>query len=295
MLGQLILIISEVQLEFDMNWLQRLEETKFWLMAIAVGLIALHLNLSQRANDLDLFGTSLLFWGAVASVIWERRHILTLESGVFSSFFGASLIALVLLKSSSISGFDIFLRFSPFISAISLAFLASGVRGLKQYWQELFILSFIIIPPGLLLRFVDLATLTAKFTAVILWYLGFPVNRQGVNLVLPTGTVEVASGCTGVHAILQLLGLAILCLFMFPTTLKQKILVPITAILIGFVVNAIRVGLMAILVAFSHPKSFEYWHTGTGSLIFSMIAVMIFGLFCWWAILRNEPKNQDAL
>jgi cyanoexosortase A len=162
----------------EINWLKHVQEPKYWLLGIASGLIALHLTLASRTNDTDLFGTMLLFWGVVAFLIWERHESLTFESGVFASFFGASLIALILLKSSSISGYDLFIRTTPFLSGISLALLASGTKGLKQYWQELLILAYTAIPPGFIGVFVDLATLTAKFSAFLLHYLGFEVCAE---------------------------------------------------------------------------------------------------------------------
>jgi cyanoexosortase A len=276
----------------EINWLKHVQEPKYWLLAIAAGLIALHLTLTSRTNDADLFGTMLLFWGVVAFLIWERHESLTFESGIFASCFGASLIALILLKSSSIYGYDFFIRATPFLSGISLALLASGTKGLKQYWQELMILAYTAIPPGLIGIFVDVAKLTAKFSAFILHYLGFEVVRQGVFLILEKGSVEVYHGCSGVNAILQLLGLALVFLLMFPTTTGQKIIVPIVAIIIAFSVNAGRVALMAVLVSLSQPQAFKYWHEGSGSVVFSMIAVLIFGIFCWFAILKNEPDNN---
>lgn len=278
----------------EINWLKHVQEPKYWLLGIASGLIALHLTLTSRTNDTDLFGTMLLFWGVVAFLIWERHESLTFESGVFATCFGASLIALILLKSSSISGgYDVFIRISPFLSGISLALLASGIKGLKQYWQELLILAYTGIPPGLIGIFVDVALLTAKFSAFILHYVGFEVVRQGVFLILEKGSVEVYHGCSGVNAILQLLGMAVVFLLMFPTTVGQKIIVPFVAVLIAFVVNAARVALMAVLVSLSQPEAFKYWHEGNGSVIFSMIAVLIFGLFCWLAILQDEPQNKE--
>ena len=277
----------------EINWLKHVQEPKYWLLGIASGLIALHLTLTSRTNDTDLFGTMLLFWGVVVFLIWERHESLTFESGVFASFFGASLIALILLKSSSISGYDFFIRATPFLSGISLALLASGTKGLKQYWQELLILGYTAIPPGFLGVLVDIALLTAKFSAFILHYLGFEVLRKGVFLILEKGSVEVYHGCSGVNVILQLLGMAVVFLLMFPTTVGQKIVVPLVAIISAFVVNAARVALLAVLVSLSQPEAFEYWHLGSGSVIFSMIAVFIFGLFCWFAILKDQPPNKE--
>ncbi|NQE32487.1 cyanoexosortase A [Microcoleus asticus] len=277
----------------EINSLKHIQEPKYWLLGIASGLIVLHLTLTSRTNDTDLFGTMLLFWGVVAFLIWERHESLTFESGIFASFFGSSLIALILLKSSSISGYDFFIRATPFLSGISLALLASGTKGLKQYWQELLILGYTAIPPGLIGVFVDVAKLTAKFSAFILHYLGFEVVRKGVFLILEKGSVEVYHGCSGVNAMLQLLGMALVFLLMFPTTVGQKIVLPLVAIIIAFVVNAARVALMAVLVSLSQPAAFKYWHEGNGSVIFSMIAVSIFGLFCWFAILKDQPQNKE--
>lgn len=274
------------------NWLNYVREPKYWLLAIAVSLIALHLTLTSRINSPDLNGSMYLFWGVVAFMFWEKREKFTLESGIFATFFGLTLIALILLKSTSISGYDIFLRLAPFLSIFSLGIVASGFKGLKQYWQELLILGYIAIPPGAILVFIDLAKITAQFAAFFLHYLGFEVYRKGVFLILPTGSVEVYHGCSGAQIIHQLLGLAIIFLMMFPTTLNQRILVPIVAVLIAFVVNASRVALMAIIV--SNKDAFEYWHLGQGSLVFSMIAVGFFGAFCWFAILRDEPKKEDT-
>jgi exosortase/archaeosortase family protein len=66
------------------------------------------------------------------------------------------------------------------------------------------------------------------------------------------------------------------------------------AVITAFVVNAARVALLAVLVSLSQLEAFKYWHQGTGSVIFSMIAVLIFGLFCWFAILKDQPPNNEG-
>ncbi|MCT7961931.1 cyanoexosortase A [Laspinema sp. D1] len=274
-----------------MSFVQTLQEPKYWLLGIAAGLMTINITLMWKYAPVDVVGTSLLFWGGAAFLIWERYESFKLQSGPISSLLGVAIVALILLKSATLNSYDIFLRLSPFMSGIGLGLIASGIKGLKQYWQELFILGFMSISTGLLLRIFDISPLTAKFSALILWYLGFPVTRQGIYVNLPTGSIEVYSGCSGYSAILQLLGLSILFLFMFPTTRKQKIYIPLAAIILGFIVNGIRVALMAFLVAYSNKESFEYWHYGDGSLIFSMFGVFLLGLFCWFFILRNEPEN----
>jgi cyanoexosortase A len=272
----------------------RLKNAQFWLLAIAAGLIAIHITLTWKSDNGSLLGNSLLFWIAISSIIWEKRDSLNLESGVFSSFFGLSIVGILLLKSASLTSFGGFLFLFPFIVAVAIALIASGFRGLKQYKGELLVL-FLIYAPKLLPSFLinHITLLTAKFATFILWYTGFEVTRSGVYVYLPTGSIEVALGCSGIQIVFQQLGLAIIFLLMFPLNRQQKILAPIVAATLGFVVNGIRVALMGVIVAKGSQEAFEYWHDGDGSLIFSMIAVILFGLFCWFLLNINETKNKQ--
>ncbi|MBW4626724.1 MAG: cyanoexosortase A [Brasilonema octagenarum HA4186-MV1] len=271
----------------------QLKYPQIWLLAIGAGLIAINLAVLWKANNSSLLGMTFLFWAAISSLVWEKRYSLNLESEIFSSFFGLTLIALLLIKSISLTSFGVFLYLSPVILAIGLALLASGFKGLKQYKAELFILFFLSLPK-LLSSWLDISLLTAKFTTLILWYTGFEVARNGTLIYLPTGSVEVYSGCSGIELIFQLVGLALLFLLMFPQNLKYQILIPFVAGTLAFIVNALRVALMAILVAQGHMEVFDYWHEGDGSLVFSLIAVLLFGLFCWFHLGRSELRNKDA-
>lgn len=268
---------------------------QLWLLAIATGLITIHLTLTSRANDASLLGTSTLFWISVCSLIWHKRNALNLESRVFSNFWGLLIIAFVLLKSISVSGYDPFLRLFPLISTFGVALLASGFKGLKQYWQELLMLCFLVPSPGTLALLIDISTLTAKFATAILWYMGFEVYRQGVYIHFPTGSIEVYPGCSGIENMLYLLGLSVIFLLMFPTKWLEKIILPIVAVSLAFVVNGVRVAILGIFAASANPQALEYWHKGDGSLIFSMIGVGILGLFCIFLLRQDEYEDHDSV
>ncbi|MGA9380655.1 MAG: cyanoexosortase A [Phormidium sp.] len=272
--------------------IKHLKTSKFWLLGITSGLVAIHLTLTWRAEDSSLWGISILFWLAVGSMLWSKRHTFILESSAFSSILGTIFVGLVLIKSISIFGYDPFLRIFPIISGLGMALIASGFPGLKQYWRELLVLCFIAPSPGALSILIDISLLTAKFATAVLWYAGFEVSRQGVYVAVPTGVVEVYSGCSGIETMLQLLGLALVFLVMFPTKKSAKIIVPVVAVCIAFVVNGIRVALLAVLSAPSSKQAFEYWHKGDGSLVFSTIAVLIFGLFCLFLLRQNQSDDD---
>jgi hypothetical protein len=48
-------------------------------------------------------------------------------------------------------------------------------------------------------------------------------------------------------------------------------------------------------VALSQQEAFEYWHQGDGSLIFSMIGVLLFGLLCHFLLLQSASEKQDTV
>ncbi|MGV0028639.1 cyanoexosortase A [Phormidesmis priestleyi] len=264
-----------------------LKDAKFWLLGIAVTLTVIQLQLTWSSGHNELIEPSFLCWIAVWFLVWRKRSTVKLESGATATSLGLLLIFWVLIRSTAVSGYDSFLRFSPFVSALGLALVASGFR-LKQYWREWLILSFITIPSTSLLSTIDLSPLTAEFATSILWYLGYPVMQQGVNVVLPTGVVEVYDGCSGSHLILQLLTLTFLFLVVFSNHLISKLLIPLIAVLIGFIVNGIRVAIMAVLFASSNRSAFDYWHIGAGSQVFSVIAVMLLGVFCYFLSTDGE-------
>lgn len=203
------------------------------------------------------------------------------------------LIIWVLAYSTSLPGEEHhFLRLSPFVSSVGLSLLAAGFNGLKQFSQELTILFFLGIPRIILTSWVDISIITAKFSAFLLWYLGFEVSIEGTYIILPTGAVNVYSGCSGIEAIAYLLGLAAIFWVMFPMSHLKKLFVSCVGMAIAFGINAIRVALMAVLTAYSQQEAFVYWHEGDGSTIFAMISVTCFGLFCFCLLRHQEAQSQ---
>ncbi len=267
----------------------------FWLLGLATALVVFFLTQTWKSGDIAHLGMSVLFLLPVASLLWEKRHRLNLKSRALSKAIGALLITLALFTSTSLTDGH-FLRIFPFISGLGLSLFVSGFKRLKQYWKELLILFFLGVPSVLLSSpLTDISPVTAKFSAFLLRYSGFKVSVQGVYLLLPTGGVKVYAACSGMETITYLLGLTVVFLVMFPIKRNNTILVLIVAIILGFIINGVRVALMAVLVASSNPQAFKYWHEGDGSLIFGMIAVLLLGLFCLFLIRQEKPENEDSM
>lgn len=270
----------------------QLKNPKFWLLGIAIGCMTIHLTLVWVGDNSSLFSVSCLFWAAVSSLVWDRHNDLYLESGMFSSLFAFSLLIVLLIKASSLTSLGIFLFVLPPLLGFCVALLASGFKRLRQYKKELLILIVFSITNLIPKIPFDISKLTAKFAAFILWYMGTEVIRNGEKIHLTTGSVEVYSGCSGIELVGQMLGIACIFLLMFPLNIKKRILVPIVATTLAFIVNGFRVALMANLVASNQKEAFKYWHEGDGSLIFSLIAVLCLGIFCW-LILGSGTSNRS--
>lgn len=274
-----------------MDSISRLKEPKFWLIGIAAAIAAIHLTLVDRVYKEDLFATSALFWLAAGTLIWDKRQDLNLQSSLPASIAGSVLLSLMLIRSATLPNSNLFLCALPLVGLLGLALLASGLRGLRQYWRELAIFGFLGIYPILerLLRLISLPVLTAKISHMLLWYTGTDSRRDGVFLHLSGNrSVEVYEACSGAQSILQMLSVAVLFLLMFPLRPLQRVICLLVAVTIGFSVNAGRVALMALLV--KQTEIFQFWHEGQGSLVFSVISVALFGIFCWFAFLRS-PKQ----
>jgi cyanoexosortase A len=268
----------------------------FLLLVLSAAVMAIHLTLVYKIGSPDRQITSLLFWATAAHLIWERHERLKFETSLFASLCGSLLLLLLLLKSIGYCE-QSFLIAYPFIAGVALVLIASGFRGFKIYWQELTLLFFLGIPEVLMSKLTDPAPITAQFANSFLWYAGYPVTQNGIYLQLPGGNVQVYSGCSGVVAMTQLLGMAVLFLTLLPLPWKwyQKLVLPISAIAIGFVVNSLRVSLMAILVSQKQMAAFDYWHEGSGSLIFSVISTLLLVLLVWVLIqlFAIRPPEQE--
>ncbi|HIK38141.1 MAG: cyanoexosortase A [Geminocystis sp.] len=267
----------------------------FWLWVALSALVAINIAIFWQMKNFAHAGMSVLYWSAVYSLLWDRRREIVLKTDFFSCIFGVVLIVTTLVISSHIptTKESHIHSVSPFFFSLGLALIASGFSGLKQFWRELLIIFFLGIPRVIFNLFTDISPLTAKAASFILYYMGFEVSRDGVYISLPQGTVKVYEGCSGIESVTYVLGLSVICLVMFPIKKRYTYFVPVVAILIGFFVNALRVALMAILVAYGNREAFVYWHEGDGSLIFGMIAVGLFGGFYWLLLSGKDRKNSS--
>lgn len=279
-----------------------LTQARFWLLGIAAGIVTLHLTLVWQLDSDQLLSNSLLLWSGVCYLVWQQRsqfHPLSLPPlkptpWCLSRTLGLLPIAFILVRSLTLPNGN-FLAVFPLLGAIGLALLAAGLGGLRQFWRELLILSCLALPNLLfLVMSFDISVTTARFTAYLLWYSGWPVMLEGALLYLGEGAVNVAGGCSGQEQMFHLMGIGVMAVLIFPFRSRWRWGMVPGAIAIAFVINAVRVYLMTLLVAAGNQAGFEYWHDGSGSLIFSMISVGLFGWLYSSVSDRCDPLAMTA-
>ncbi len=270
----------------------------YWLLAIIASLTAIHLTLLFK-NSLDPNIVSLhsLLLIGIASLFWEERENFDLKSDPLSSLIGSLLIGLILIRTVSPGGYH--LSLSPLILGLGVCLLACGRNSLNKYRRELILLSLPALYPLIssLVKAGGITLWTARVSSFLLWAAGFSVHQEGYIITLPRGRVEVLGACAGVDGVLLMLTITVLFFMLVPLKLTQKVMALFVAFCITFILNCLRVSILALLADAHQLDSFTYWHGGNGSLVFSMISVGLFGGFCWFAYVRKvleENCQEDA-
>jgi cyanoexosortase A len=282
-------------------------KTEFWLLAIFGALVALHLNLLwQLTGNGDALVIRIVFWGAIAHLIWKRRDRLNWQSDPISTAIGA--IAIYWLLAMSVSAHNqepLFLWVYSPVAFLGLGLIASGFKGLWQYWREFIITLMIVIPEEWYTSSLMFATeralnvnlVTGKLAAFAFWYLGFNVQSQGAVIVLPNGGVQVETHCTGLVFVFLLLRLCVLLALLFPGFWFRKGLLFLGTGLLAYLLGAARVMLLALVV--HDQQAFDYWHGDAGGQIFSTISILVFGIMCKFVLLDrifdDDPDPSKSI
>jgi cyanoexosortase A len=277
---------------------------RYGMLALLAALLSIYMGLMWRYDDTAHLGMSGLFLLATGLLLWDRREVKLTPTrlGMIVGVIGVALflgISAWLFPQSATSGevgnqggkvFTALLRLLPALAAVAVAILASGLSGLRQFWRESGILLSLGLPGVVAIFIADISPLTARFSGWLLQVSGYDVVREELILHLPGGSVEVYYGCSGMESISYLLGLSALCLIMYPVSGFKRYFTPFMGIVLGFVINAIRVALMAVLWAAGNDSGFNYWHEGEGSLMFGLLAVIAFG--CFYMALQFIDQRQ---
>ena len=285
-----------------MYFKKNIQSNHLWVFSSFVGVALLYLSsIWKTTANIDRLTTDALFWGAIIWLLWRKKERLNFDSDPISSFIGLSLLGLILAKVITLYSFESsLLPLLPFFSTIALVSIVSGLKSFSQYVPELFFSWFLFFPTGVIGHFIDntihITILNAKLATYILYYFGFDVVSHSNQVILSVPEVGkfraiVDYPCAGVPMIILIFKLALLLIAAVSLSKKQRLLIPMFSVALGFLLGVVRVCILTLLIP--APTRFSYWHGSGGSQIFSTLGIVIFSVFCYW-ILYGTGSNKQA-
>lgn len=167
----------------------------------------------------------------------------------------------------------------PVMMGIVLVML--GARTLRQLWFPFFFLIFMIPLPGVFVQMITVPLKTGVSYAAehILYWLGYPIARTGVILVIGQYQLLVADACAGLHSLftLEALGLLYMNLVRHKSWFRN-LLLAILIVPISFASNVVRVIVLTLITFYFGDEAGQgFLHGFAGMVLFMTALLLIIG------------------
>jgi exosortase B len=164
---------------------------------------------------------------------------------------------------------------------VGLILLQRGAAALKAQWFALFFMLFMVPLPGAV---VDTVTMPMKMAVSyaaehVLYWVGYPIGRNGVILQIGQYMLLVADACAGLHTLLTLEALGLLYLNMVRRdSTVRNIGLAILIVPISFTANVIRVMTLSLITYhFGDAAGQGFLHGFAGMVLFLSALLLIIG------------------
>jgi cyanoexosortase A len=268
----------------------------FYLLVALACLASLHFYYIWKINNHIPSLIDILGWSCTGFLLWKRGNKIKIRSSFISTILGVTLIIWMIIRhtlSQSNSAMDALSFVFPIVNFVGLLLITVGFKQLINYKSELAIMSLMSIPTLFVSTTVlsPIAHIDARLMTFILHYIGFTVSRQNTTVLLSKGAVEVMGGCSSIIPLVTVFALLVMLTSLYAAKRKQQTIIYTIATVAVFLINSIRLCLLAVLVNNGNNASFEYWHSGGGAAIFSNIIVVIVGGISY-KILEDNLQTQ---
>ena len=249
---------------------------------------------SQSANDTVY---ALLVWGGAVICMEDLIETLEPRPNLLSLILGTFILILILARTAVIVHWEGIIFALPPIAGLALALICLPITKILRFRDSL--LTLMLIPAfALLMRILPeqpISLLTARVAGLWLQFVGFDVVVRARSVMVPGGGVQVMAACNGVDMMSQIVCVSIIFLLAFPirSALGRFILLA-TAPVIGMLSNSFRIAVLTVATTYGSGKGspvFKFFHDDAGSLVFSGIAVFIFG----WLYLNFLERELASL
>lgn len=210
-------------------------------------------------------------------------------------FFGIGLLLYALGRSQDILLFEIG---SVIWLLVGIALLNLSPKALKAQWFALFFMLFMVPLPGVV---VDTVTMPMKMAVSyvaehVLFWVGYPIGRNGVILQIGQYMLLVADACAGLHTLLTLEALGLLYLNLVRRdSLVRNVSLAILIVPISFTANVIRVmALSLITYHFGDEAGQGFLHGFAGMVLFLSALLLIIAFDSALQTFENLRRRSTA-
>jgi EpsI family protein len=187
-------------------------------------------------------------------LIWNRRTMLATLTPSSSPWLAAPVLAVaaLMLLGGRVAGVQVLEQGALLVSIIGVVLALLGLDYLRASWAAIaYLLLMIPVWDGLTERLHPFfQERSAAIGAQMLSLSGVPVHRDGIILMLPTLTVEVARSCSGVNYLIAVLALGLPLAYLSLPGIWRRIALIVAAMLIAALSNGLRVALISLLAYF---------------------------------------------
>lgn len=267
-----------------------------WL-PIALGLLVLYapsyLSLMQTTWDTPENGHGPIMLAVFIWLVWRQRRALIEGPYAPAPVMGwlcltVGLLLFVLGRSQAIDTLEVA---SHLPVLVGILLLMRGPAPLKAMWFALTFLLFVIPLPGLIVETVT-SVLKQEVSVVveqILYWLGYPIARSGVVLLIGQYQLLMADACSGLNSLFSLGALGMLLVYLTNAAQprgKLHIAMMLVAILpIAFLANVIRVIALVMITWYFGDEAGQGLAHGAAGMILFIVALLM--LLAWDRLLRR--------
>jgi exosortase/archaeosortase family protein len=188
---------------------------------------------------------------------------------------------------------------------IGIALSSWGYKFFRQHWCPVLLILSTAYPPlilsvlGRLWTIVTPPLILEKFMAwagsIYLKLAGLPVVLDGTKLQLPSGGVDVQHGCNGFEMIVTIIAVTFLVGVAFELKRSKTLQLAFLGAVLAMILNAGRIALMAIAVAYWGEDAFEFWHGFWGGQIFASVLFTLYYYLVMGLLPSSAPVSQPRL
>ena len=277
---------------------------------IALAIASTQITLLFRAEHVSTAIATVLIWMASAVLIGDLPAHLSADAsrgrpGLRIWLGLAGLLWCLLVLSFAARFYDLLLFPIPLVCFLAIALL-EGAELRSRTVRDLVLLGCLLPLHQRLattLPTEGIVVHTARLACMGVWSLGRECVASGNRMAMATRHLLVDPPCAGVDTLVLALSSSLVFLVLFPKRrhwFHAAALIG-ASLLIAFGFNAIRVVILAFSSRacdqhwWSQLCGFEFWHLGTGSHLFPLLAVSAVCWLWWWDIQRGGmPATPDT-